>query len=300
MASIRDFIRSIIPASLLQWFRARKKERVRKALEEQRRAGNSLSQEDLVAQLRSIGIAEGDALLVHSSLSKIGYVEQGAETVVAALLEAVGPAGHILMPTSPNAGLQLEYVKGLGCFDIRYSPSKLGIISETFRELNGAVRSASVTEPVSCAGPDCVYFTEGHAGQETPYNSQSPFYKVAEAKGKILYIGVTFANAGTSLHLLEDAVENFKFPVYYPELFNVNIRNEEGKLSTQRIKVHNPEMSAKRRCDELIPLFEQHGVLERVQFGHAPTLLVDAAGMLRVMLELYEERGVTMYTPEGS
>lgn len=298
--AIRDFIRSFVPVFLLERFRARKKEKVRKALEEQRKSGKILRKEDLVAQLKAMGIQPGDTLLVHSSLSKIGYVENGAQTVIDALLESVGATGNILMPTSPNAGLQLDYVRHLDCFDILNSPSKLGIISETFRKLEGAKRSVSATEPVSCSGPGCEALTKGHAGQLTPYNAHSPFYKVAEANGKILYIGVTLANAGTSLHLLEDAVEAFRFPVYYPELLEVKIRDEEGKVSVQTIKVHNPEWSAKRRCDELIPVFADHGVLQHVQLGNAPTLLVDAAGMLRVMIELYEKEGVTMYTPEGS
>ncbi|MBI3238979.1 MAG: AAC(3) family N-acetyltransferase, partial [Flavobacteriia bacterium] len=118
--------------------------------------------------------------------------------------------------------------------------------------------------------------------------------------GKILYIGVTLANAGTSLHLLEDAVTQFKFPVYYPELFSVKVKLVTGELKTVQTKVHNPEWSAKRRCDELIPLFEQKGAFQKVMIGNAPTLLVDAQRMLEVMISEYEQRGVTMYTPNGS
>ena len=300
MASIRNLIRSAIPGFILRWYRNRKKEKVRKSLDDQRISGNVYTKAMLKEQLVSMGVVPGDVLLVHSSLSKIGYVEDGPQAVIDALLEVVGEQGNVLMPTSPNAGLQLDYVRDLDVFDVRYSPSKLGVISETFRNQLGAGRSASATEPVSCIGPDCAYFTDGHIEQETPYSTQSPFYKVAARNGKILYIGVTFANAGTSLHLLEDAVTAFKFPVYYPELFDVKVRDESGELHTRKIKVHNPEMSVKRRCDELIPVFEKHGVLNYVTFGNAPTLLVDAAGMLSVMIDLYEREGVTMYTPQGS
>ena len=67
-----------------------------------------------------------------------------------------------------------------------------------------------------------------------------------------------------------------------------------------KTKVHDPVWSKKRKCDGLIPLFEERNVLEFVKFGNASTLLLDARKMLDVMIEEYKEHGVTMYTPNGS
>lgn len=300
MSSFRDLLRSITPQFLLNRYREQKKEAVRSSIAAQREAGEGWTKEALEQQLREIGIVEGDTLLVHSSLSKIGFVEGGPQAVIDALLNSVGDSGHVLMPNSPNAGYQLEYIRQLDVFDAVNAPSALGIITELFRKHPKALRSVSVTEPVSCIGPNAIDFVGDHLSEETPYTSKSPFYKVAAAGGKILYIGVTLANAGTSLHLLEDAVESFKFPVYYPELFSVKVKLETGGEKTVHTKAHNPEWSAKRRCDELIPLFEKRGVLQKVTIGNAPTLLVDARKMLEVMISEYEQRGVTMYTPNGS
>ncbi|HAS12778.1 MAG TPA: AAC(3) family N-acetyltransferase, partial [Acidimicrobiaceae bacterium] len=55
--------------------------------------------DDLFADLRSLGVAEGATVLVHSSLSRLGYICGGAQAVVAALLQAVGPDGTVAMPT---------------------------------------------------------------------------------------------------------------------------------------------------------------------------------------------------------
>lgn len=300
MRTLRNFLRSLTPGFLLTWYRGRKKEAVRKEIEAQRLSGNGHTKDQLKAQLSAAGIVPGDVVLVHSSLSKIGFVEGGPQTVVDALLEAVGETGHVLMPNSPNAGYQLDYVRQLDVFDVLHSPSALGAITEVFRKQPGARRSSSVTEPVSCIGPNNAAFVNGHFGELTPYTAGSPFYKVAEAGGKILYIGVTLANAGTSLHLLEDAVADFKFPVYHPEVFDVKIRLENGEERTVQTKVHNPEQSARRRCDELIPRFRQEGVATDRLFGNAPMLVFDAQKMLEVMIRLYNEEGVTMYTPFGS
>ena len=49
-----------------------------------------VSQADIVESLRQMGVREGDGVMVHSSLSSIGYVEGGAPTVVEAFLALLG------------------------------------------------------------------------------------------------------------------------------------------------------------------------------------------------------------------
>lgn len=297
---MRNLGRKLTPQIILNWYRSSKKKAVKAQLQNDKSRGAIITKEDLIHQFLSIGLRAGDHLLVHSSLSKIGYVENGPQDVVEALLEIVGPGGNLLMPNSPNAEYQLSYIQNVDYFDVANSPSKLGVISEYFRLLPNAIRSAHPTEPVSCIGPDARYYTQEHFGEQTPYTSKSPFYRISEMGGKILYLGVSFDNAGTNLHTLEDAVDNFKFPVYYSEIFDVKVRFMDGNEAMMKTKVHNPEQSKKRKCDGLIPLFEQKGILQKVQIGKAKALLVDAKGLLQVMVEEYNERGVTMYTPNGS
>ncbi|MCH2230122.1 MAG: AAC(3) family N-acetyltransferase [Crocinitomicaceae bacterium] len=296
---MRDLIRKMTPQFLLERYRKSKKNQRNKELEANRVAGDVITLESLVKDIKACGVVEGDTVLVHSSLSKIGFVEGGPKTVVDALIKAVGEKGNLLMPTSPNSGLQLEYIKALQVFDVANDKSKLGAISEYFRNLPNSLRSAHPTEPVSCLGPDANFFTSTHFGEMTPYTAQSPFYKVSEKGGKILYLGVTLDNAGTNLHTLEDAIKDFKFPVYTKESFEIEVKFPNGDLRSMRTYVHNPEQSAKRKCDGLIPLFIDKGVLLEKSIGKARTLVVDAKSMLNVMIEEYKTNGVTMYTPKG-
>lgn len=297
---MRAFIRKITPSFILKKFRDFKRNKQRKQLLKQKESGTTHTKESLLKQLKENGILKGDTVLVHSALSKIGYVEEGPKAVVEALKEAVGSTGHLLMPTSPNAGYQLEYIKELSCFDVANAPSKLGAITEVFRKDPDAIRSWHPTEPVSCIGPNANFFVSGHFGEPTPYTKNSPFARVAQKQGKILMIGVTLDNAGTNLHVLEDAIPDFKFPVYYPEVFEVTIKAPDGSMHKMQTKVHDPEWSKKRKCDQLIPLFEKQGALRHITIGNAPTLLIDAEKMLTVMLKSYNKNGVTMYTPLGS
>jgi aminoglycoside 3-N-acetyltransferase len=296
---MRNFIRFIAPSLLLNFYRNYKKAATRKLLLKQEQAGQSLTEEQLIEQLTVAGIQKNDAVLVHASLSKIGHIKDGPITIINALKAVVGETGHILMPTSPNAGYQLDYVRNLSVFDVNETPSKLGAISEVFRKLPGVVRSENVTEPVACWGPNAQWFVEGHFQELTPYTAQSPFGRLAADGGKILYIGVTLANAGTSLHVLEDAITDFYETVYFTEIFEVSIKRAAGTVALVSTKVHDPAQSAKRRCDELLPMFKEKGVYQEVKIGQATTLVFDAKKMLDVMIAAYHEKGVTMYSPHG-
>ena len=53
----------------------------------------------MTADLRALGVAESGVLLVHSSLSSLGWVCGGAVAVVAALLDVLAPEGTLVVPT---------------------------------------------------------------------------------------------------------------------------------------------------------------------------------------------------------
>ncbi len=293
---MRDWLRSITPTFVLESFRQWKKANRRKAIEKQYAHGAIITVDFLADQLKQMGIKSGDTLLVHTAMSRMGALKDGPKTLVDALMQTVGKNGHILMPTSPNPAMQLNYIESHPRFDVQKSPSKMGAVTEYFRQLPGVVRSWSPTEPVSAWGPDAEWFVEGHAYKSTPYDADSPFARLAQRQGKILYIGVTLINAGTSLHLLEDAVEDFPLAVYHPKTFPVTVVAPDGQEHHWSVKVHNPDVSVLRRCDDLLPLFEREGIAQRVKLGQAPTWLFDAQGMYEAMLRWYEREGTTMYS----
>ena len=50
--------------------------------------------------LNRLGINNNDIVLVHSSLSSLGWVCGGAQAVIIALMEVVGNSGTLVMPDS--------------------------------------------------------------------------------------------------------------------------------------------------------------------------------------------------------
>ena len=298
MKFFKKIFKYVLPSFVLEFYQSKSKERSRKNLQKQKLNGNIIGKKEIEKFLKNAGIQSGDTILVHSSLSKIGYVDGGANTIVQVLMDYIGENGNILMPSSPNPKLQLHFLRENSIIDLDTIPSAMGTITEIFRNTPNVKRSIHPTEPVCAWGKDASYFTQGHLNELTPYTQNSPFFRITEKKGKILYIGVSLDNAGTSLHLLEDALE-FKFPIYHSEIFKVSLLSEGNQYHVET-KVHNPEYSKKRKCDELIPFFKENKVCEEFSLGKARCFVFDAKKMFDTMIAGYQNKGITMYTPKGS
>jgi aminoglycoside 3-N-acetyltransferase len=252
----------------------------------------------LVTDLKRIGLQAGDKVIVHSSLSKIGYVEGGAKTLADAILDVIGSEGTLLCPCFAHQTFSKYYLDTDPVFDVVNSPSRAGAFTEYIRKLPGCKRSFHPTDSVCALGPMADYFTNSHFGQLTPYNEFSPYYRLAQQNGKILNIGVPLNTSCTNLHTLEDAV-NFKYPIYHSTIYEVRMKDELGMLRTMKTKVHDPVFSQKRRPDELMPLFEREGIVRFGTVGDAQANLINAKELLEVMIRNYHEHNVTMYTPLG-
>lgn len=70
--------------------------------------------QDILDALHSVGVNKGQTIMVHTSLSKLGFVCGGDQTVIEVLIEAVGDEGTIMMPAQswknldPTAGVHWE------------------------------------------------------------------------------------------------------------------------------------------------------------------------------------------------
>ena len=101
--------------------------------------------DDLLAALRRLGITPGDVLMVHSSFDRFAGFSGKPTDVLRVLQDAVGPTGTLLMPTLPFTGTAVEYVSRGEIFDVRRTPSRVGLLTELFRRSPGVVRSVHPT-----------------------------------------------------------------------------------------------------------------------------------------------------------
>ncbi len=287
----------MIPASLKNIFKSIKRNRKLKHRKKLEKLKKITSEKDIKEKLQSVGLHEGDVIMVHSSLSAIGFVKDGAATVVKAFKTFVGSNGTLVMPSFPARGFNFNYLNTNPLFDLKFTRSKTGAVTEYFRRQPGVWRSLHPTDSVVAYGKNAEYITKDHFGQLTPYNSQSPFYKLIELNAKIVLLGVDLDSL-TNLHTAEDAIPGFEYPVYHKKIFNTKLINSEGNLVYMETKVHDPEYSIKRQCNALLPHFELAGIVKHFSIGEAKCMVIDARAMHFWMIANYNSKGITLYSPD--
>jgi aminoglycoside 3-N-acetyltransferase len=161
-----------------------------------------ITKEDIRVDLRQLGLREHDIVFFHSSLSSIGYVDGGADTVIDAFVDVVGEGGTVVVPTC------VQYVDGVRAsveerrmvWDINGSPSDMGQITETLRKRTTSVRSDHPCENVCAIGKLAEEITEGHKNAygrwspwgEDAYGIGSPWEKLYQYNTHYLLLGVDF------------------------------------------------------------------------------------------------------------
>ena len=157
----------------------------------------NVTRAELEAGLRAVGLAAGDLVFVHASLSAFGRVEGGAKTVVEAVLAAIGPEGTLVAPI-----FRTFFTDGPDqVWDLDRSPSLMGAVTEAVRTWPGALRSKHAIHPIAAVGPLAWELTE--PDNTTDFSFDSPFSLLLEWDARILLLGVTL-NRCTMVHVLEE------------------------------------------------------------------------------------------------
>lgn len=158
--------------------------------------------------IHAAGIRPGDLVMVHSSLSSFGRVPGGPDTVIDAILDAVGPTGTVLFPTFTRPYIYFDGEVAKGQAYRPYDPDDhtqiwTGSIPKAFVKRAGVIRSAHPSHSVAGVGPLAAKCLTEHLESDPPTNRRSPFGKLLDHNGKILYLGCGLAPS-TFLHLIED------------------------------------------------------------------------------------------------
>jgi aminoglycoside 3-N-acetyltransferase len=158
-----------------------------------------LARTEIEDGLRRLGLARGDAVEVHSSLSSLGWVEGGAAAVVDALMGVVGEEGTLVMPAYPlSKPLPLteeEKARGIlakvRIFSQDYAgPTGMGEIADEFRGRPGTVLGSGIHRV-------CAW------GRDAERHSQGLGY-LLQVDGWVLLLGVDIHRC-SSMHLAEKA-----------------------------------------------------------------------------------------------
>jgi aminoglycoside 3-N-acetyltransferase len=178
--------------------------------------GPLVTRDTLATQLRMLGVETGEILLVHSSLSSLGWVCGGAVAVVQGVLDALGPDGTLVVPTQTgdlsdpalwgNPPVPEEWWERIRAampgYDPLITPSRgVGVIPETVRTWPGARRSGHPQTSFAALGPRAAEIVEGHA-PDCRLGEHSPLARLEELGARVLLLGAGYATC-TGFHLAE-------------------------------------------------------------------------------------------------
>lgn len=147
----------------------------------------------LVAQLGALGVVPGGVLVVHTAFARVGPVDGGPEGLIAALREALGAAGTLVMPSMSDDD---EHP-----FDVRATACRgMGVVADTFWRLDGVRRSDS-PHAFAAVGPHAAAITADHP-VDVPHGVDSPVGRTHALDAQVLLLGVGH-DANTTIHLAE-------------------------------------------------------------------------------------------------
>jgi len=169
----------------------------------------TVTRTQLREELRRLGVGAGDLVMVHAGIRSLGPVLGGVNTVVQALLDAVGDRGTLMAYMDWEMGAEPEDFEDerlreeIPTFDKRIARASRdhGILAETIRTWPGAVRSDHPDAGVAAIGARAEWICADHPLQYG-YGPGSPLHKLAESGGKVLMLGAPLEKI-TLLHHVE-------------------------------------------------------------------------------------------------
>jgi aminopeptidase YwaD len=238
-----------------------------------------LKKEDFLAAFKRIGIRRGQTVMVHSSLSRFGFVEGGEDAAIDALLEAIGPRGTLVMPT-----LSFSWI-GHPPYDPRRTPSQVGAITESFRRRPGVLRSPHPTHSVAALGPKARAIVSVHSPDMPVFSKDGAFGKLYGLDARILMLAPLGAN--TIMHMAEEWA-GVPFPDFRAHVMK---RGKRIEVMVKRAPWHaNFE-------DHYRVLFER-GLIQSTAFGEGEIYYMRARDAVDVALENVRHNPL-MVTVEG-
>ena len=172
--------------------------------------------ESLQADFKALGIEKGMVLLVHSSLSALGWVCGGPVAVIIALQEVLEETGTLVMPAHStelsdpsqweNPPVPESWWQTIRDTMPAYAPDltptrSMGKIAETFRKQKGVLRSAHPQSSFCARGPQASSIINNHS-LAYGFGEHSPLARIYDLQGFVLLLGVRHSS-NTSIHLAE-------------------------------------------------------------------------------------------------
>ena len=255
----------------------------------------TLIKEDIKNALTEVGLKAGDTVMVHTSLSGIGYVVGGAQTIIEALIETVGEDGTIMMPTQswknldPEVGVHWDadeadwniIRENWPAYDKNITPTNtMGAVAEMFRSWPGTIRSDHPARSVAAWGKNAKYLTDDH-DLSNIFGDGSPIGRLYELGAKVLLIGVGY-DKNTSIHLADARAE-------YPSKHN-SVEHSAIMEDGKRVwKAYETLFVDGEDFDDIGEAFEKEVEISKIKLGNATLRLMDQKKLVDFAVDWIEK-----------
>ncbi len=246
--------------------------------------------------------------MVHASLRAVGPVVSGAEAIIAALRDAIGPDGTLLVYCDWEQDIwDLDEPDDLSLTTLTARPEAretaiafnaasarasrdYGALPELIRTLPGAIASANPGARCAAIGPRAGELTAGHA-LDYGYGEASPFARLVAAGGKVLMLGAP-RDTMTLLHHAEHLAtvpDKRRVRVEYP------FAADDGRIAWRWAEEFNTGVPviaglADDYFAEVVTDFLATGEGRTGKVGNADCVLVPADGIVRFAVDWLESR----------
>jgi aminoglycoside 3-N-acetyltransferase len=253
------------------------------------------SSDELRAELMRRLPANFEILMVHSSYDSLLPMYKGnAQDLLAMLISVCGTDRTLVMPSFVMGGRDFDrqgYFRERP-FDVRRTPSEMGLFAELFRRTSGVLRSLHPTCSICALGPLASELTTDHHLAQAGLGPDGPFGIMTRRRTAILGLGVEYYRCLTHVHTatcqLGDA-----FPIkFVNDSIGVRLINHDGHSIEHRLGL--PDPSKKLDLRVLWSLLSKDELLEW-RFHGVPVFVVPEARIVTERLLEAARRGITIY-----
>ena len=255
----------------------------------------SFDTEELIAELARRLPPDFEILMVHSAFDGLMPMYKGnAKDLVNGLIKLCGPERTLVMPSFVMGGRTYDaaaYFRSRP-FDVRRTPSEMGLVAELFRRTPNVVRSLHPTCSLCALGPLAKEMTSGHHLSETGLSPDSPYGVMTRRRTAILGLGVEYyrclTHAHTAGHQMGDA-----FPIKFQNLSTtVTLIDYSGNRCEYELGL--PDRTKKLDLRVLWSVLSKDELVEW-RFHGVSMFVVPQAGILTARLVEAARQGVTIY-----
>lgn len=236
-----------------------------------------LTKNDLLNELNNLGVKKGDLLNVKASLSSIGYIENGANTLLEALIESVGEKGTIVTDSFVYSYPFPLSNKNKYKYSNKDTPSYAGALANAMINHPKNKRSNHPIQKFSAIGAMADFLTQNH-------NHESYAYEVLKLmstnRGKNLKIGSDIKVVGVGTTHVAIGMLELK---QKREKSAVRFKDENGEVQTFR-----PDWSSGcgNGFNNFIPIYDKKGaIIHKGKIGNAEAKITDMKKTLDIEIE---------------